>query len=101
MIRRGAPASGDVCRHLHVKMISDVDKHVASRADRYWALDSFWVQTKSFADTLTPKEIWVSPSIDRDDEKKIVYDCTSIRSQDAREVSGCQTAYRDAPEHMP
>lgn len=32
--------------------------------------------------------------------KKIVYECTSIRSQDAREVSGYQTAYRDAPEHM-
>jgi len=33
MIRRGAPANGDVCKDLHMKMISDVNKHVASRAD--------------------------------------------------------------------
>lgn len=34
MIRREAPANGDVCKDLCIMLISDVNEHMTSKADR-------------------------------------------------------------------
>ena len=39
MIRREAPANGDVCRDLHRETISDVNEHVSNKTDKYKEID--------------------------------------------------------------